>query len=431
VKSVTGSILIGLLAASGLRAGPYSLAADDPSNALDAPIPGFVGPDGDGLSPERSSVNYVNPLFFGWGDSVADYTPSPGGEGFADPHLTLGPVTGDALDVASLGELSVSQIASSDAPGQITLTFSQPIKNLTGGDFVIFENGLGSAASIFGELAYVEVSSDGNTFARFPSVSLTAAAVSQYGQFNPTDVFNLAGKHMNAYGGCWGTPFDLANLSAHPLVTSGQVNLQAITHIRVVDIPGTGFFRDEAASLTDPTTGLAYTQTHPVYDAHETYGSGGFDLEAVGVVSREMTFAEWQSQRGLVGAQLGDLADPDADGIPNLIEYATARLPDRADSGPVTVLAMEAGRLVLTFDRDERASDLIYDIEASNDLITWTVIARSEGGSQLSGIGGHSPAISETSASPVASVGVLRRVSVTDTQPTGARRFLRLNVIKP
>jgi len=393
----------------------------DAANAFDAPVPGFVGPDGDGISPASSPLNFVNPLFFGWADGWVGYSPAPGvGTSWQDPDLALGTATGDNLDVVSLGDLDATQIANGGLPGTITLAFSQPIRNKTGADFATFENGFvsgggaGVAGQITAELGYVEVSSDGVHFARMPCASLTPAAVGAYGTVNATDVFGLAGKHANAYGESWATPFDLSWLADDPLVTGGQVNLDAIIHIRIVDIPGNGTFTD--------------SNNNPIYDAWLTYGSGGVDLEAVGVISRDMDFETWQDQRGLAGAQLGDLADPDEDGLPNLIEYATARLPDRADSAPVTALSMDAGRLVLTFDRDERATDLVYAVEASSDLSGWTVIAQSAGGSPVTGFGGHSPAISETSASTVASVGVLRRVSVTDTQTTGSRRFLRLRV---
>lgn len=432
---------IWVAASSGALAGPYSQGLADPSNAHDAPVPGFVGPDGEGMARVEDEFgeisnpnNYVNPLFFGWAAAVADYSAAGGvGAGWSDPDFTLGPVTGDNFDIASLGELSSIQISGGTLPGEITLTFASPIKNLAGGDFVVFENSLGSAASVFGEVAYVEVSSNGVDFARFPSVSLTPGLVGTYSQINPTNVFNLAGKHVNAYGTSWGTPFDLNNLAADPLVTAGTVNLNAITHVRIVDIPGTGNFQDSATSLIDPSTGTAYLADHPIYDAWETFGSGGFDLEAVGVISRAMAFATWQTQRGLATGQQGELADPDGDGVPNLLEYAFARLPLVADNAdPTSTLAIDNGRLEISFTRDERAVDLLYEVQASDDLAQWTTIASSVAGAITAGANGHAPSISEYSASAIASVGVLRRVSVRDVTDLSAkpRRFLRLRVTK-
>lgn len=410
--------------------GPYSLALDDPTNAFDAPVPGFIGPHGEGKARLFDGVgtmhpeNFVNPLFFGWADGYQHYLPAPGvAASWQQPALTLGAVTGDIFHVASLGDLDATQIANGVSQGRITLTFSEPIRNKSGADFVVFENGplslggAGVAGQIFGELGYVEVSSDGVHFARMPSRSLTPALVGAYGTINPTNVFGLAGKHVNAYGDSWGTPFNLAWLEDHPLVTGGQVNLNAITHIRIVDIPGSGFFVDSTGA--------------PIYDSWVTFGSGGFDLEAIGVISRDMSFDAWQDQRGLSGAARGATADPDGDGIPNLLEYAAGLLPDSPDPpSALQQVSYEDGRLVLEFRRDERAVDLLLEVEASTDLQQWTVIARSVDGAPLEPVAPHLPEISETSAHHIASVGVIRWVRVIDEVPNVSPRFLRLRVTK-
>ena len=54
--------------------------------------------------------------------------------------------------------------------GVAILTFKYPIKNETGNDFAVFEN---SFNDTFLELAFVEVSSDGIHYFRFPAVSNT------------------------------------------------------------------------------------------------------------------------------------------------------------------------------------------------------------------------------------------------------------------
>ncbi len=214
-----------------LQAGNYSLSLNDFSNIYDAPVLGFVGPHGQGKARIMQSGgtymhpdNFVNPIFFAWADGYLDYLPAPGVAGMClQPQQTLGPVTGDNFHIASLGDLNTTQIANGVPPGSITLTFSDPIRNKSGADLVVFENGFisaggaGVAGQVFAELAYVEVSSDGIHFARFPSRSLTPARVGAYGTVDPTNVFGLAGKHVNAYGDSWGAPFDLDWLSDHPL----------------------------------------------------------------------------------------------------------------------------------------------------------------------------------------------------------------------
>lgn len=430
--AVGTAILLTLRA--GAVAGPYSLGLNDPANAWDAPIPGFVGPDGDGKATLldgqgglMNARNGVSRLFFGWASGYASYLPSDAAsvdETFGDPQRALGPVTGDNFDIVSLGDLDAGQLTAGVAPGRITLTFGRKIEDKPGADFAVFENGLTSAfntggagaGGVFAELAYVEVSSDGLNFARFPSASLTAASVGGYGSIDPTNVFGLAGKHVNAYGDCWGTPFDLARLANDPLVTGGTVDLNAIRWVRLVDIPGKGAFLDSAG--------------RPIFDSWLTFGSGGFDLEAVGVISQEITFDEWQTLQGLTGAQRGAAADPDGDGIVNLLEYAFSLSPLAPDANGRPALVPLGDRVGISFTRDTRKTDLTYEVQASGDLVSWAPIARSRGGAALAGVAPYAPALTDASASAIASVGVIRRESVADVVSAGSapRRFLRVRV---
>lgn len=266
-------------------AGPYSAGMADPDNAYDPPIPGWVGPAGDGYVHNPglgfyAEGNTVNPAFVAWADAVVSYEPAPQVDPYwADPAYALGPATGFREDIVSLGELSAAEIAahladptnpSIEHPGSITLSFSLPIYDGAGPDLAVFENSFFQGPLVFAELAYVEVSSNGSDFARFPSRSLTADPVGPYNSLDATDVYNLAGKHVNMGGISWGTPFDLAELAADPQVTTGAVALNAIRYVRLIDIPGSGDFLD--------------SEGDGIYDPWDTYGSAGFDLDAVGAL---------------------------------------------------------------------------------------------------------------------------------------------------
>jgi hypothetical protein len=268
-------VVLGVLVAGttcGAWAGPYSGASGE-ANPYDQGIAGFVGGE-------------VNPVFVGWATDCVEYDPFDLAEiqgymggAFAHPEKALGAVTGSNGDIVSLGDMDQTEIdawlADSEGnhgPGSITLTFAGPIYDGEGADFAVFENSFLSGSKVFAELGYVEVSSDGEHFARFPSVSLTAGPVGGYGTIDATDVYNLVGKHVNASGSSWGTPFDLDDLVGDPLVAGGTVDLGAISHVRIVDIPGSGDFLDSQT----PASGI--------YDAWVTWGSGGVDLEAVGVI---------------------------------------------------------------------------------------------------------------------------------------------------
>jgi hypothetical protein len=181
--------------------------------------------------------------------------PSGGDASFGAPENALGPVNGNNMDVFSLGD-----------GGFITFFFAGGIPDAAGDDFAVFENGFYAPGGLFLELAFVEVSSDGSTFARFPAAALHATPVAGGEAVDPSDYHNLAGKQPLGRG----TGFDLAQLIDHPLVLNGSVRLDQIKYVRLVDVIGNGSTFDAAG--------------RKVYDPYPTpYPSSGFDADAVGV----------------------------------------------------------------------------------------------------------------------------------------------------
>ena len=150
--------------------------------------------------------------------------------------------------------------------GVAILTFAQPIMNGNGPDFAVFENAFSDQ---FLELAFVEVSSDGVNFHRFPAISNTQTE-NQIGPFDAqgdaTLLYNLAGKYRANYG----TPFDLEELNG----TFG-LNVDAITHVKIIDVVG----MINGNHVQNDSNG------NPVNDPYATaFPSGGFDLDAIGVI---------------------------------------------------------------------------------------------------------------------------------------------------
>lgn len=178
----------------------------------------------------------------------------------------------------NLGDLTAEEIGNGVLPGFLSVSFPTGIGNGSGADFAVFENGFlfgPPGRGLFAEYAYVDVSTNGSDFARFPSISLNSGPLSGSGpfaSFDSTGVYNLAGKHAAGFG----TAFDLQELSGDPLVTGGLLDLNNILHVRLFDIPGNGAFQDSLGN--------------PIYDNWLTAGSGGFDFRlgvglGVGVIN--------------------------------------------------------------------------------------------------------------------------------------------------
>lgn len=129
----------------------------------------------------------------------------------------------------------------------------------------------------------------------------------------------------------------------------------------------------------------------------------------------EEGYKKWRRERFLEGLEneaiSGPGADPDGDGIVNLLEYALGGDPWTNSSYLLPKTAWVEGRLAIVFRRVNEATDVIYVVEASSDLVGWTEIWSSED-------------------FPYDSPGPLVEETVVDWEPSGGitRRFLRLVV---
>lgn len=334
---------------------------------LASALPLAGGPyDGAAGTAGSPAIAHADPAIAGWATGFVDLVRGPAQAGvpaygfasFGAAEYALGPVLretpDDVYDVVSLGD-----------GGRVTLTFDQPIADGAGWDFAVFENGF---AGSFLELAFVEVSSDGVNFFRFDAYSETPSAtqIGGFGVLDPTNVRNLAGKHVGGHG----TPFDLAELAGR----SPLLDVHAITHVRVVDVVGS----------IDPALASRDALGRVVNDPWPTpFSTGGFDLDGVAVrhfaAAAPAGYAAWRATH-FTSAELadalvaGDAADPDGDGRANLLEYALGTSPrDPADGGANTPsLTLAGGRLALAFIRPADRSDVRHVVEWSADLVAWS-----------------------------------------------------------
>jgi hypothetical protein len=183
-------------------------------------------------------------------------------------NTALGLVTaGDSSMV--LGPAGLNGVVSLGDGGNAICTFQFPIKNETGFDFAVFENSFDDS---FLELAFVEVSSDGLNFVRFPSHSLTDTLqqTDTFGNTDASKINNLAGK----YRGIYGTPFDLQELATNTLV-----NINAVTHLKIIDVVGS----------VNKLYAKRDSHNNMINDPWPTpFPNGGFDLDAIGIIHQNM-----------------------------------------------------------------------------------------------------------------------------------------------
>ncbi len=214
--------------------------------------------------PGSTAISASSSLLVGWATQCTVYRgfmdiadPSLGYASSGDSSMAIGPADHGGV---SLGDSGVA-----------VLTFDHPVYNGDGPDFAVFENGFRNtddSTQAFLELAFVEVSSDGIIFFRFPAASLTPANV-QLG--NPDYVTasklnNLAGKYVSMYG----TPFDLEELSG-----IAGLDVNNVTHVRIVDVVGS-----IAGHSSHDSAGRVINDPYPT-----AFPSCGFDLDAVGLIN--------------------------------------------------------------------------------------------------------------------------------------------------
>lgn len=221
----------------------------------------FAGPVG---SPNTTAIHKDSSVFVAWAKSckvVRGYmdisNPSLGYASYGDSTKAIGKA--DGTGVVSLGD-----------GGYAILTFTNPITDGPGWDFAVFEN---SFNGTFLELAFVEVSSDGVNFFRFPAVSNlpTSPQYDNAANMDCSKINNLAGKYLANYG----TPFDLQELAG----ISG-LDIHHITHIKVIDVVGS----------VNPMYGSFDSNGNIINDPWPTpFATCGFDLDAVGVIHQAVT----------------------------------------------------------------------------------------------------------------------------------------------
>lgn len=170
---------------------------------------------------------------------------------------------------SATGKAGENGVVSLGDSGEIICRFEAPVVNGSGWDFAVFENTFDDR---YLELAFVEVSSDGRRFFRFPCHSLTDTVLQTgpFGYTEPEHINHLAGKYRAQYG----TPFDLDALPDYK-----DLNKNSITHIKILDVVGSLI----PQYATKDSAGRTINDPWPT-----PFSSGGFDLDAIGVIHSQV-----------------------------------------------------------------------------------------------------------------------------------------------
>ncbi len=217
--------------------------------------------------PGSTAIHKDNVLFVNWAQTC---TVNRGYQHVGNPSLGY-PTVGDSS--MAVGKAGTNGVVSLGDGGNAVLTFYPAIKNKAGYDFAIFENGfqfIADSGLAFLEFAFVEVSSDGQYFVRFPAISNvdTSVQCDPYGISDAAKVDQLAGKYVFPYG----TPFDLELLKDTP-----GLDVNRITHIRLVDVVGS----IDAPYAQRDSRGVIINDPWPT-----DFPNCGFDVDAIGVINQ-------------------------------------------------------------------------------------------------------------------------------------------------
>ena len=251
----------------GMKKFLISLVALFATMTVSAQFDGAVGTEG------CQAINISNPRIQSWalgvevtrglqGNSQTNYA------SYGKPYNAQGCPDSTTTTCVALGDGGVALI-----------TFSAPIIDGEGDDFCVFENGF---TSTYLELGFVEVSSDGEHFYRFPATSYTT-----YNDIRPELLNNIAGKYEVG----WGTPFDLSEIEDNEFFNRNNVR-----YVRIVDIIA-GVDTDSQGNL--------------IYDGTSGGPSTGYDLTGVGVLNQGSSYIVADCEGLLTSADTHELISAD------------------------------------------------------------------------------------------------------------------------
>ncbi len=224
------------------------------------------------------------------------------------------------------------------------------------------------------------------TFTYVPTAGYTGSDVFRY---NVSDAYvTSAGiTTVSIQVGAPPPPTDLTALAADAAVTLSWTSASgaASYNLRRAAVSGgpyTTLVANVASTSASAPAKLTFTDTNVTDGTTYYYVVAAVNTVATGSNSAEVSakpaqnFAQWIAAAfpGQTDPQVTDPdADPDGDGVPNLLEYVFGTKPSASDAaGMVTCTLDGQGNAVVKFHLAKNLSGVVYTVQQSADLVTWT-----------------------------------------------------------
>lgn len=92
------------------------------------------------------------------------------------------------------------------------------------------------------------------------------------------------------------------------------------------------------------------------------------------------SYTEWTLNHHLLDVAAGRLADTDADGVSNLLEFALGMNPGQNDARKVPFVQYEGGQLVIYYRKPAGLVGITYTPQSSTDLVSWSPVSGADTG---------------------------------------------------
>lgn len=339
-------------------------------------------------APHYPFASEVISYWYGSGSPPIDWL---SGEPFTNAAAALGRPTVDttfqstnAPVVPVAAAFRAHEVVSLGSGGYIELAFDHRVldhpDNPYGLDFIVFGNSFQSiaggaawtngdpAATVLGHSCFVEkgrvyVSQDAITWHAFTNGPFADDFAPTLGRVFDTNHYDTSLGPWNQWWGGATDPTLPIDPSLAPSNWAG-FSVAAIAQRYRGGAGGTGFDISTLPLQPDETTGLKWIR----YVRIERAGSLNPEIDAIADVSPLLPHARWTLEAFpwlAAPSEKADGSDPDVDGTPNLLEYATGQNPMVAELPPLIQLGVAASHIRVRYWKAEDTSDVRVEVESA------------------------------------------------------------------